>query len=175
MSFREVFIDKRGFTLIDLVLTILIASLLSVAAIPYFNGNSAVVVDATARKLVSDLSYARRMAHNRNTYCGISFNAGLEKYSVIFYNSSTGTTTAVTDPLTGTNMVVDFGLIPEFQGADLQSPAFGGSTTVLFNSRGIPTNAATTALAAQGTVVLANGGVTRTVRVQPNTGEISYQ
>ncbi len=174
MSFRGLSVDKRGFTLIDLVLTILIASLLSVAAMPYLESAGAVLVDATSRKLISDLSFARRMAHNRNTYCGISFDAGLEQYSVIYYNASTGTTTAVTDPVKGTAMVVDFGLVPEFRGTDLQSPSFGGTSTILFDSRGIPSNASATSLASQGSVVLASGGAAKTIRVQPNTGEISY-
>ncbi len=164
---------QKGYTLIETMLTLTLCSVVAVTAIPAFQNTGRSQCDGAARKLVSDLSYARRLAQSRNALYGISFNAATDQYTVSL--KSGGVETAVTDPLTNTSMTVDFTKLPGLKGVDIQSPSFGNTTKVWFNPQGIPQDASDSVLTTSGSVVLAHGGASKTVYVQPNTGEVSYQ
>ncbi len=166
---------RSGFTLVELVLVMTVVGILSVAAVPAFLNTGGPKADGAARKVVSDLSYARRLAQNRNGIYGVSFSAANDRYTVYLYNPATNSTTPITDPLVGTPMIVDLKVLPGLGGVDLQNPNFQGGTEVRFSPDGKPADANGVALNAAGSVILSNGGITRTVFVQPNTGEVSSQ
>jgi len=167
--------EIQGFTLVEVVLVLTVMAIVSITAIPAFMNTGGAQCDSAARKLVSDISYARRLAQNRNGIYGVSFNALAETYSVYLYDPSTSTKTTVTDPLIGMPMLVDFKTIPGLKGIDIQNPNFKGSSETRFNPQGVPQDASGVALTSAGSVVLSAGGKTRTIYVQPNTGEVSYQ
>lgn len=164
-----------GFTFIEMVLTLTVLGIVSVMAIPAFVETGEAQVDGAAIKVVSDLSYARRLAQNRNALYGVSFDSVAEAYTVHLYDPATNTETAVSDPLTGSSMTVDFGKLPGLKGTNIQSVAFGAGEKVRFMPQGIPEDVNGSPLTASGSVVLSRGGSSRTVFVQPNTGEVSYQ
>lgn len=164
-----------GFTLVELVLVLTLLGIMSLAAIPAILNTGGPTTDGAARKLVSDLSYARRLAQNRNGIYGISFEPVNDRYTVYVYDPTTNTTTPITDPLTRMPMTVDFQVLPGLRGVDIQNPNFQGGTEARFDPQGRPADANGVLLTAAGSVVLSDGGVSRTVSVQPNTGEVSYQ
>lgn len=167
-----------GFTAVELVLTLTIAAIVGITAIPIFADLGGSQAEGVARKLVSDLSYARRLARSRNGVYGITFNAGADQYTVSYYDLSSGAETPVTDPLTGTDMLADFSRISGIfglKGIDIRTPNFGGGAKALFSPEGVPADATGLALTTAGSVVLAGGGRTFTVSVQPNTGMVRYQ
>ncbi len=166
---------SHGFTLIELVLGIVVLGVVSVVSIPLFVNVGSGKVDAAARKVLSDLTYSKQLARNRSGVYGISFNAATNTYTVHQYDPTTGTSTTVTDPLTQQPMVVDFSQIPGVTGTDIQSATFGGTSIVRFPSSGIPQGGNSVNLAVAGSVVLALGGSSRSVVVQPGTGEVSVQ
>ncbi len=165
--------NGTGFTIVELIMTMMLIGILSMVAIPFFADVPSAKVDSAAKKLVSDLSYTRQLARNRNEIYGISFNVDADQYTVHLYNPSTNTETTVTDPMTRTPMVIDLTQMPGLSGVDIQAAGFGGSSKVRFSPHGVPAKGSGTILATAGTVVLEEGGVTRTVAVQPSTGEVS--
>lgn len=165
--------NARGFTLVELVLTIGVLAVLGLAAVPYLSNVGTVKAEAAADKLVSDLTYARRLARNRNGIYGVSFDAVADSYTVYLLDPSSGTETPVVDPARRGQMIVDLTLYPGLAGVDIQSPSFGGTPEVRFTPEGIPQNGSGAGLAASGSVQLVEGGVSRTVSVQAGTGEVS--
>jgi hypothetical protein len=161
--------------MVELVLSMTLMSLVSVAAVPSFINVGSAACDGAARKLVSDLSYARRLAQTRNAVYGITFDASAQTYTVHLYDPVTNLETSVGDPLTGTPMIVDFDEIPGLKGVQIQNPDFGGGATTRFTPQGVPEDAAGNPLVTEGRIVLARGGTLRTILIQPNTGEVSYQ
>ncbi len=165
----------RGFTILELVLTISVLAVMSVIAVPFFTDVGAGTADAAAKKLVSDINYVRRMAQSRNGVYGISFDAATESYTAYLYTPATNTSTTLTDPHTQSPMVIDFDLSPGFRGVNLQSASLGGTTEVRFNSQGFPQNAANALLDDEGTIQLEGGDIPISIVIQPNTGEVSLQ
>lgn len=166
---------NQGYTLIELVLLMSLIIILAVSAIPFFINVGETKAEAAAKKLISDLTYARQLARNYNDIHGISFDSAAETYTVHQYNPSTFSSTTVTDPLTRSNMVINYSQIAGLSGVNIQSVNFGGTSIIRFSTMGAPQDGNGTDLATAGTVVLEEGGVTRTIQVQPNTGEISQQ
>ena len=164
---------RRGYTLIELVLVMFLLGVLSLSAIDSFPDVGAAKTDGAARKLVSDLSYARHLARNRNGIYGITFNEAADTYTVFLLDPNTNAKTPVTDPLTLASMIIDFTKTPGLKGIDLQSPNFGGTNEIRFTPQGIPQNGAGVNLATTGTVLVVNAGSTHTVAVQPATGEVN--
>ena len=167
---------NRGHTMIELVLALTILAIISIMAVPALVSSlGPAQCDGAARKLVSDISYVRRLAQNRNGIYGVSFDAAAETYTIYLYDPVANTKTTVTDPLTASPMVVNFKTIAGLKGIDIQNPNFKGGVEARFNSQGTPQDAANTALISAGSVVLASGGASRTITIQPNTGEVRYQ
>lgn len=166
---------NHGFTLIELVLTLSLLSILGVSAITAMVNVGTMKADVAAQKLMADLAYARELARSRNVIHGVSFNAATDTYTVYQFNPATGVETAVTSPHTQTPMVINYATAPGLTGVDIQNPSFGGGSNIRFAPIGTPQIPGGAALAAAGTVVLAQGGVSRTVSVQPNTGEVNKQ
>lgn len=166
-----------GFTLIELVLMIGVLGIVSVAAVTFFSNLGNVKSEAAARKLVSDLAYARHLATTRNTSHGVSFDTASNAYTVYVYDSGTGAETPVTDPLRRVPMVIDLDSFPGLSGSTIGNPLFGVTTNVRFSpGQGIPEDGNGTVLAAPGSVEVSEyGGVLRSVVVQPGTGEVSIQ
>lgn len=165
--------SSKAFTQVELVIMVVLIAIMAVAAIPFFVDVGAARVDSAFRKMVSDISYARQLARNRSGIYGVEFDTAAETYTVFLYDPATALKTTVTDPATRSPMVIDFNTIPGLAGVDIQNPAFGGTNEIRFTSKGVPQNANGVDLAAAGTVVLTEGYDSRTVAVQPETGEVT--
>jgi len=120
--------QKKGFTLVELIMTMLLMAVMAAVAIPLFVDLHSVKVDSAAKKLVSDLSYARQLARNRNAIYGVSFDVVANSYTVYLYNPATNSETPVTDPMTRTPMIVDLTQLSGLRGVDILSAFFAGNS-----------------------------------------------
>jgi prepilin-type N-terminal cleavage/methylation domain-containing protein len=161
------FFQKKGFTLVELVVALFVLAVLLLMAIPQLNlsGNRAA---SAARKLLSDLRYAQQLANATQTRHGVNFNSSTQ-YTVF---KSDDSAVAAADPLKGGNFVV--GMNGDFAGVTLSNNFTGG--IIRFDSLGVPyegANGSQTALSAARTISVAAGGSTvKTITIEPTTGKV---
>ena len=165
--------QKKGFTLIEILLVLIILGILSVAGISIFGHVADTKTEAAARMLASDIIYARSLARSRNAIFGIAFDTTTSSYTVHLFDPATNTETPVTNPTTQTPMVVHVSQLPAFSGVTLSNANFGGTAKVRFLPQGTPQNGAGVNLVDQGSIIVSQAQVTRMVRIQPETGEVS--
>lgn len=152
---------EQGFTLIELVITIVLLAILATFAVSPFSFDTT-RLDLAEDKLVSDIEYAKRMAMTKGTTHGIFFEPALERYTVFEESAAT----PVIDPAQRSrDLIIDYAVESSFEGVVLVSAAFGGSQTLQFSGEGAPLNA--------GNVVIAFGPQSRTITVSPNTGKVT--
>lgn len=161
---------RKGFTLPELVIVIVLLSVLAVTAVPAVGRLFAFSLDTTANALASDLRFAQSLSISRTSGYSVDFSLA-NGYRVLDPAGQ-----PVTDPARpGTDLVVDFSE-PRYRGLTLSGAGFDGTPRVYFDSLGVPYQAdGVTALAAQGRVALTADQDTRTVTVEPATGKVSIQ
>jgi MSHA pilin protein MshC len=146
---------SRGFTLAELVLTIIIVGIIAVYAAPRMNPQS---FDAriAAQELVEAIRYAQTMSMNNSGADPFRINIAGNGYSV------TQNGTPVTSPLTGAPYTDD----------DWSGQGIGTDTTmsIFFNSRGRPYVAVDTPLTSNPVIQVTAGGNTINVRLEQLTG-----
>lgn len=150
-----------GFTLLELVLTLLLVSVLAAAAVASWPG-PAINLHAEAGRLADDIRYAQSLAMTRTPRYRINF-AG-DRY----WLSTRDGATVVAHPVAGKAAV------PLSAGMNLSAPF----PFLVFDDAGVPYIDATlpgTPLATDAVFTLAVNGSTRTVRVSPETGRVIVQ
>ena len=163
--------NRKGFTLIELVMIIAILGILAVALMPKTTAEPRVRLEAACQKIALDLRYAQEMALAQQVRFGISFDTANEAYFVYRVNIAT----KARDPQTRNNFDVSFSQLNEFKGIDISSTTF--SNIVEFDSKGGPYDGNGAVLSSQGIITLhAQGGAySRTVRIEAKTGKVSVQ
>lgn len=161
--------DDRGFTMIELVMIIVLLTIVAVVAGPRLANITGVKVSATARKLQADMTYTQNLAMTSNQRHRVVFP------STTSYEVRDASGALATNPHDGGGFTVttDAGIT--------MSWSFNGDSAlnrgVEFDTLGRPylyagaSPSATTI--AVGTVTVTGGGTTRTVTVQPQTGQVS--
>jgi len=159
-------VGQSGFTVIELVLTILITIMIAATAISQFNltGDRAA---SAGRKLLSDLRYAQQLANATQARSGVALSGS--SYTVFTSNSSAS---PATDPLNGGSYVVN--MTGNFASVTLSNTLTGG--IVRFDSLGVPyqgTDGSQTALAAAQTITVSSGASSiKTITIEANTGKV---
>lgn len=143
----------KGFTLVELVLVLLLLGILAAAAIPRVPV-SPTGVDAAARKIRSDLHYARSLAMTRGRNHGIEFAGGAP---YILYDQTP--TNPVLDPLSRAAFSED---LRRFGRSEVTN-----SLRVEFDSWGRPI------LGGGGSVSVSNGTFARTLNILAETGFVT--
>ena len=163
--------NRKGFTLIELVMIIAILGILAVALMPKTTAEPRVRLEAECKKIALDLRYAQEMALAQQVRFGISFDTANEAYFVYRVNIAT----KARDPQTRNNFDVSFSQLNEFKGIDISSTNF--SNKVEFDSTGAPYDGNGVILSSQGVINLqtVGGAYSRTVRIEPKTGKVSIQ
>lgn len=162
---------KRGFTLIELVMIIVILGIVALAVMPKTTAEPRIKLEAACQKIALDLRYAQEMALAQQVRFGISFDIANETYFA--YRVSVAT--KARDPQTRNNFDVSFTTLNEFKGIDISSTNF--SNKVEFDSVGAPYDGNGVILSSQGVITLQAqaGAYSRTVRIEPKTGKVSIQ
>jgi type IV fimbrial biogenesis protein FimT len=135
---RRAYAHASGFTLIELIITMLVASILMAIAIPAFN--NFVLNDrdiGQANSLVSSLNYARAEAIKRNVPGGITVCPSVDGQTCSGANWAGGW--VVTDQVPGDAPLQS---IPALAGSNTLTPV-GATTGVTFTSTGLVNGALT--------------------------------
>jgi type IV fimbrial biogenesis protein FimT len=126
----------RGFTLIELMVSLTVAAILFGIAIPAFN--SFVQNDrdtGQANSLVGSLSYARSEAVKRASPNGVAVCPSADSQTCDAGAWTEGWIVKYTDPVTAANTVV-LQAVPALSGTNTVTPVVGPATGITFNSNG---------------------------------------
>ncbi|MFH1731180.1 MAG: prepilin-type N-terminal cleavage/methylation domain-containing protein [Planctomycetota bacterium] len=167
--------NSNGFTLIELIVTITIASIIAVTAVPAFMNMNNTRLWRASSELAGHIKMARSLAMATRRRTWIRFNTAGESYETfIEHRDQPGRASriAVTHPVTGASSFVVSLDQDEFTGVQISSASFGGQAEVEFDWLGRPYNGWGTLLSNDGTVVLA-ADTSQTVRVTAGTGMVS--
>jgi len=168
----------RAFTLIELIVTMTIAAILAVTAIPAFIDMDQARLRRAAHELANHIEMARAMAMSTRRRTWIKFTPGSETYRVYIEDpdqAGRGNRQDLSHPVTGASTFEVSLDQDEFEGVLLDSASFGGQQEIEFDWLGKPYNGWGTALSSDGTVVLSADGNTRTVRVIAGTGRVQEE
>lgn len=155
------FRDKKGFTLIELIIVIIILGVLSVGI--YINWSGVPVnVSAQANQIANDIRYTQALSMSKG-----------ERYRIVFssasYQITNSSGTPITLPLGGTTETLTNGA------------SFGAFTNlpnnlIVFNGEGTPyvtTALPGTPLASTATIPVVGGGSTKVISITPQTGRVT--
>lgn len=148
---------RRGFTLVDLTITVLIMGVVAATASPKFAALlTSYTAEAAARRVAADLNYAASAAAQTSQSVTVTFDVSGDSYSVAGVDSPDhpGSAWAVSLTTGGTNV-------------DLVSVDFAASQTVTFNAYGRPNN--------PGSIILSAGSDSATIVVDAATGRATLQ
>jgi len=162
---------KKGFTLIDAVMVIVLLGILVGLAIPRIEAFYEINLSSTSRRIAADIRYAQRLSISRyqNDTYGIEFSPSTDTYRL--YKVSDGTNAK--DPLTRNDYVMNFGNTTLYQGVDITSANFGGTNKLQFNFMGVPQDG--NGNPSGGSVTISYQGYTKTISVNPATGRVYLQ
>lgn len=152
-------INSKGFTLIEMVSTVVIIGVLAALAVPLFSKTmEKLKLNAATRDVVSDIRWARSKAIASRTQVGINFNLSSKTYTVFMDtdNPSLFEYSAADDSILKTY---------NFSGLGTMSTTFADST-VIFKPDGSATTSGQFSCQSYG------GTHTRTVDVLASTGRV---
>jgi MSHA pilin protein MshC len=151
--------DRKGFTLIELVMVIVLLGILAAFVAPNLGNITSTKAGAFSDKLRADIRYAQNLAMTQNQRVRVTFAAN--SYSITIAGNP------IADPATGRNYPVTLG-VGDYAGISLAN-TFGGSY-VEFDSLGVPYDG--------GGVLLVNRSVTvapvgQAITVTVQTGAVN--
>ena len=167
--------NSRGFTLIELIVTMTIAGILAATAIPAMIKTSNRRLSRASHELAMHVKFARSLAVSTGRLAWIRFDTSAETYEVFIEHPTSpgrGNRIAVTHPVTGASSFVTTLNQDEFDGVTIDSADFGGTIELSFDRYGQPYTGWAVALSSDGTVTISSDGTTRTVRVVAETGMV---
>lgn len=169
---------KKGFSLVELIIVMLIAAIMAVVAITQAPSIKGVRLIQAADKVKSDIRYAQSFAISSQQRTRLAFDTAASSYTV-YREQSAGNWVILADPLTRGNFTVDLNQ-NQFKGVTISSVNFvSANYHLVFSGAGLPfgynpSGGLVTALSVSGTVVL-SGDTIKTIAVTPVTGKVSLQ
>ncbi len=152
--------SNRGFSLIELVVVIVLAAILSVAVFSRAPSKGALTINGQAEQLAADLRYAQALVQAEGQRICVSFTAAGYRLTTAASGCATDVETAA--GLTGQSTLEDITLSNNLP-----------SSRLVFGDKGIPyTDTVGTALASDAQLTLTGEGGTIVVRVSPVTGRV---
>lgn len=145
---------RRGVSLIDMTVTMMILGILAAAAVPRMTRSLfSYQADAAAARIAADLEHVAKYARTKGRAETVTFDTARERY----------TCTTIRHPNSPLDIYsVDLSEYP-YSGT-IERVSFGGQTSVTFDGYGFPD--------ADGKVVIRVGNSTRTVKLYQATGNV---
>ena len=168
------FMEKKGVTLIELVITAVALSILATLVFIALDPYRSVRLQSATSKLSLDLLYVRNLALSTAKWYGISFDADpVNTYTV--YQTDGVADTVITDPSRpGEDFVIDIN--DYYNGVVISGLILGGGSKLEFDPLGTPfDDRLGLAFTREVAVVLSYRTLSREVRVAPETGRIFIQ
>lgn len=148
-----------GFTLMELVATLVLMGILAFSVVPRFLDKGSIDVSATAEQLAGDIRYTQSLAMTSGQRNRINLAAAS-------YQITTSAGAPVAHPATGSTAAISLG--------DVSLGGYSGY--IAFDGKGVPyTDVSGTLLGTPATITLSSGGNTRQVVVSPQTGRVIVQ
>ncbi|MEJ5259435.1 MAG: prepilin-type N-terminal cleavage/methylation domain-containing protein [Anaerohalosphaeraceae bacterium] len=163
---------RRGFTLIEIVVVLVILSITALLAVPVFGTAADMQVRAAADKIAADLDYAKGLAVTRQKTYTVVFFPLEERYQV---QDAAGT--VLPHPLrSGRQFVENFSVDRRTKKVDVVSTTFSGDA-VTFDYLGTPYSGTDTAnrLNEAGWITIQADSFVLYVKIEPVTGYISVE
>ncbi len=128
---------KRGFTVLELVMVILVVAILAVVTTVRMPDLTNTRIRLAAKKIQSDIRYAQRLAMNTQLRTAMRFDIATDTYFIQI--ESNALWPPAKDPLSQKDFVVRLNTA-EYQGVDIALACFNGcaNNTLIFDSKGIP-------------------------------------
>ncbi|MFC1540481.1 Tfp pilus assembly protein FimT/FimU [Candidatus Margulisiibacteriota bacterium] len=166
--------NRKGFTYVEFVIILVVIAVLSVFAFVSLNPYKGVKLDAAAQKVKADLMYVRNQAMSLAKWTGVSFEVDpVNTYAA--YQTDGTTDIIIENPSRlGTDFIID--LHDYYSGAKINAVNIAGGSKVEFHPLGTPYNDKSgAAISSEAVVTLEFQGLTKTVRITPNTGRVIVQ
>jgi prepilin-type N-terminal cleavage/methylation domain-containing protein len=162
---------RRGFTLIELFLVVVILGIISVTGAIAFFSFRGQHLNAAAERVAADLRFARALSLSSNKWIGVAFFVAPVN-SYFLYETDGTTDTPLSDPAgSGGNYLVT--LANHYENVVLFSVDIAAGTKVEFSPLGTPyQDKAGSPLATAAVITLANDNAQTTVRIEPETGRV---
>jgi prepilin-type N-terminal cleavage/methylation domain-containing protein len=161
--------DRRpGFTLVELLIVLVIMAIVAAMALPMTSGIPATRVIAAARLVAADLEFAQQESIvHADDPCLLKLNQGTGTYWVARVSAPDTPIADPANPAATLSVTFGGGRANHLGGVSISSYDFDGDAELRFDAFGQPDQ--TTAA----TIVLASDGVTMTISVDPQTGEVT--
>lgn len=153
---------ERAFTLVEMLMVVVILGIAAAIVVPRVGRTEPFRVQAAARAVVGDLTFAQNEAIGNQQRRTVDFDPAAESYRVL--RPGNGGDEVCDAPWLGGDFVVNFGPNSQFGAIDIVSTSFNNNS-ISFDDLGAPSEG--------GTVVLAAGERTFSVSVAPLTGRIT--
>lgn len=161
---------RSGLTLIEIIVVIVILAIAGAIVLPMTSSASSLQAQAAGDMIYADLEFMRSLAMTHGQVYQMVFDTVNESYRV---EDQSGTT--IPHPV-NQGQLYEF-LFPgsRLGNVDIVSVDFDGTSTLAVNYLSIPYSYSVSyvKLAAAGTIVLQAGGLTRTVSIEPETGNVT--
>lgn len=130
---------RRGFTLIELAMVIVIVSILAALAIPRFDSFYSIKLSGAMKKVVQDIRYVQQIAISRHANTRIIFNKTADVY-VAEEETAPGSNiwNRIKSPFTRADLLVNYSTDPQYRGINISDVNFSSSETLQFNWLGAP-------------------------------------
>jgi len=163
--------SKRGFTLLELIILIVILGFAVLIAVPNIDSYLDARIYSCAQKISSDIRYTQYLSIAEHKSYGVVFNASNNYYQV--YEVATGN--LAIDPYSRAGMGLNLDATEEYKGVSISSVNIDSSNVIRFSSLGEPLNSSGNVLASLGTIILNYSGKSKMVTMYPVTGWVEVQ
>ncbi len=162
----------RGYTLIEVLITVAIMGLAAAIVVPNMMQGGTLGVQAGARMIIADLLFAQNEAMAQQSDRRVTFDPTGNSYKVEKYDTATSAWVLEYNPVLGDtggsqNYQTDFDDDGRFRGVDIVSAEFNGTAEVTFDDLGNPTSG--------GTVRLRFDAHVFDIKVAPFTGRVTVE
>jgi prepilin-type N-terminal cleavage/methylation domain-containing protein len=139
---------SKGYTLIEVLITVTIMGIAAAIIVPNMLQGGSLGVQAGARMIIADLLFAQNEAMAQQSTRRVVFNTDTNSYRVQKYDSGSNSWILEFNPSEGVrdnkqNYEVSFDEDNRFQGIEIVSADFNGSSTIEFDDLGNPSSGGT--------------------------------